>query len=229
MPDIKGLIGMLKFMLVGPFPDGSFGGVALNFSLTGIGMAVGFVLGLFIALGRLSKQKYISYPCLILVELTRATPLILIIFWFYFFIPNVLGKSVSIFFSSAVSISAYSAVYQSEIFRGGFQSISHGQLEAALSTGLKYYQVIFFIYIPQTIKIMLPSFASFFISLFKDTSVTYIIGIIELTQTSVIISQRVPERLVSAYALAGIIYFVFCYIMSRYSQKIERKMERYKY
>lgn len=229
MPDIKGFLGMLKFMLIGPFPDGSLGGVALNFSLTGIGMAIGFVLGLFIALGRLAKQKYISYPCLVLVELTRATPLILIIFWFYFFIPNVLGQSVSIFFSAAVSISAYSAVYQSEIFRGGFQSISHGQLEAALSTGLKYYQVIFFIYIPQTIKIMLPSFVSFFISLFKDTSVTYIIGIIELTQTSVIISQRVPERLITAYASAGIIYFVFCYIMSQYSKKIERNMERYKY
>lgn len=229
MLDYNNLLRFIKFLVVGPFPDGSLGGLAMNLSLTLICMLTGFFLGLCIALGRLSKRKIIKSLCFGFVEAVRSTPLLLIIFWFYFFIPNVLGKSISIFFSSIISLTVYSAAYQAEIFRGGFQSIPHGQVQGAMATGLNYLQVVMFILTPQTIKIMLPSFISFFISLFKDTSVTYIIGIIELTQTGVIISQRTPEKLFLSYACVGSLFFIFCYLLSIYARKLEKRMKKYRF
>lgn len=214
---------VIKMFLIGPFPQGPLGGLAINILLAVITMASGFILGLFLALGRISKNNIIRRIVTCVIEITRALPLLLIVFWFYFFIPLLAGRPLPILLSAFLSLTFYSAVNQAEIFRGGLMNINNGQWQVASSTGLSHYQCMVYVVLPQVLRMMLPSFVGFFISLFKDTSVIYIIGIIDLTQIGIMLSQREPDKLIFSYILVAMMYFVFCFILSYFAKKWEAK------
>lgn len=213
-----------KFYLIGAYPVGEIGGLVLNISMAILSLIISFIIGAFFGFGRLSCRRYISYPCSLYIETIRATPVILIIFWFYFFIPSILGKNISLFWSAVIALSIYATAYQAEIVRAGVLAVQKGQMEAALSCGMTRFQAIKTIILPQAFKKMIPSFVSFFISLFKDTSVTYIIGVIELTQTGIIVSQRQPDKMFAAYLCMAIGYFVVCYSMSHVARVLEKRL-----
>jgi polar amino acid transport system permease protein len=213
-----------KFYLIGPYPVGELGGLLLNIFMAVVSLIVSFFIGCILGLGRISRRHYIHYPCSIYIETVRATPLVMIIFWFYFFFPNVLGKPISVFWSAIISLSAYAAAYQAEIVRAGILAVPKGQIEAGLSCGMTRMQAIRVIVLPQAFKMMIPAFLSFFISLFKDTSVTYIIGMIELTQAGIIISQRQPDRMFAAYVCMATGYFIICYSMSHVARMMEKRL-----
>ncbi len=214
----------LKFYLIGAYPTGPAGGLFLNISIALICLIVSLLIGAMFGMGRLSCRKYISYPCIIYIETIRATPALLLIFWFFLFIPSVLGANISLFMSAVIALSIYSTAYQAEIVRAGILAVPRGQMEAALSSGMTRLQAARTIILPQAFRIMVPSFVSFFISLFKETSVTYIIGIIELTQTGIIISQRQPDRMFAAYICMAIGFFVVCFSMSRLARMLEKRL-----
>jgi polar amino acid transport system permease protein len=213
-----------KFYLIGLYPLGELGGLLLNILMAVVSLILSFFIGCILGLGRISRRYYIHYPCSIYIETVRATPLIMIIFWFYFFFPNVLGKPISVFWSAIISLSAYAAAYQAEIVRAGILAVPKGQIEAGLSCGMTRIQSIRIIVLPQAFKMMIPAFLSFFISLFKDTSVTYIIGMIELTQAGIIISQRQPDKMFAAYVCMAIGYFIICYSMSHIARMLEKRL-----
>lgn len=215
--------GNWKFYLIGAYPAGPIGGLFLNISMAVLCLSISFVIGAFFGLCRISCKRYISYPCILYIETIRATPVLLMVFWFYFFIPSVLGKDISLFWSAVIALSIYATAYQAEIIRAGVLAVPMGQMEAALSSGMARFQAIKTVILPQAFKMMLPSFVSFFISLFKDTSVTYVIGVIELTQTGIIISQRQPNRMFAAYICMAIGYFVVCYGMSHVARMLEKR------
>jgi len=215
--------GNWRFYFLGAYPRGPVGGLFLNISLAVFCLAISFFIGALFGLARLSYRKYISYPCIIYIEIIRATPVLLIVFWFYFFIPSILGKNVSIFWSAVISLSVYATAYIAEIVRAGVLAVPVGQMEAALATGMTRLQSLRLIILPQAFRMMIPSFVSFFISLFKDTSVTYIIGLIELTQAGIIISQRQPNRMFAAYVCVALGYFIFCFGMSHVARMLERR------
>lgn len=217
-------LGNWKFYLIGAYPVGQIGGLFLNISIAIICLSISFFIGAIFGFGRLSCRRYISYPCIIYIEAIRATPVLLIVFWFYFFIPSMLGKNISIFWSAVIALSIYATAYQAEIVRAGVLAVPVGQMEAALSSGMTRLQTIKIVIIPQAFKMMIPSFVSFFISLFKDTSVTYVIGVIELTQTGIIVSQRQPDRMFAAYICMAIGYFIVCYGMSHLARMLEKKL-----
>ncbi|ACL75982.1 amino acid ABC transporter permease [Ruminiclostridium cellulolyticum] len=224
LADIPNLI---KMFLIGPFPQGPLGGLAINVFLAVITMASGFILGLFLALGRISKNIVIRRIVTCVIEITRALPLLLIVFWFYFFIPLLAGRPLPILLSAYLSLTFYSAVNQAEIFRGGLTSIDKGQWQVASCTGLSHYQCMTYIILPQVLRMMLPSFVGFLISLFKDTSVIYIIGIIDLTQIGIMLSQREPDKLIFSYILVAMLYFILCFILSHFAKKWESKQARW--
>ena len=213
-----------RFYLMGAYPNGPLGGLLLNISLALVSLSISFFMGVIFGLGRLSHRWFIRYPCIGYIEVVRATPLIMIVFWFYFFFPTIMGKNISLFWSAVISLSIYAAAYQAEIVRAGVLAVQKGQMEAALSSGMTRFQAVRLIILPQAFKMMIPAFVSFFISLFKDTSVTYIIGVIELTQTGVIVSQRQPDRMFAAYLCVAIGYFVVCYSMSHLARMLERRL-----
>lgn len=214
----------INFYLVGPYPKGEMGGLMLNVIMAFLAITISFVFGAVLGYSRLSCRIYIKYPCIAFVEIIRSTPLIMIIFWFYFFLPYMLGGDVTIFWSAVVSLCVYAAAYQAEIVRAGIIAVPRGQLEAALTTGLSRYQAMRHIILPQAFKMMMPSFVSFFVSLFKDTSVTYIIGIIELTQAGIIVSQRQPDKMYDAYISMGIGFWAVSFTMSHLARMLEKKI-----
>ncbi len=213
-----------KFYLIGTYPVGELGGLLLNIVMALLSLTFGFFLACILGLGRISRRRYIYYPCTVYIETVRATPLIMIIFWFYFFFPNVLGKPVSLFWSAIISLSAYAAAYQAEIVKAGILAVSKGQIEAGIASGMTRWQSIRIIVLPQAFKMMIPAFMSFYISLFKDTSVTYIIGMIELTQTGIIISQRQPDKMLSAYLCMAFGFFTICYSISLIARALEKRL-----
>lgn len=217
----------IKMFLIGSFPQGELGGLAINILLALMTMISGFILGLFLALGRISKKVVIRKITTYIIEIVRSLPLILIVFWFYFMVPLFAGRPMPIFLSAYLSITLYSAVNQAEIFRGGFMNISKGQWQVASCMGLSRYQCILYIILPQTLRRMLPSFVGFLISLFKDTSVISVIGMIDLTQTGLILSQREPNKLVFSYIVMAGLYFIFCFVLSRIAKKMEIKQQEW--
>ena len=216
-------LNLIKMFLIGPYPNGSLGGLAINIFLAMTSMASGFVLGLFLALGRLSANRVVRGVVTLLIETTRALPLLLIVFWFYFFIPLLVGRPLPILLSVYLSFTFYSAVNQAEIFRGGLMNVNQGQRHVASCTGLSPYQCMRYIILPQVLKMMLPAFISFFVSLFKDTSVAYIIGVVDLTQIGIMLNQREPDKFLLSHMLIAVLYFVFCLFLSRYAKKWEKK------
>jgi polar amino acid transport system permease protein len=211
-----------KFYVIGAYPAGPLGGLFLNISMALVCLLISFFVGAVFGLGRLSCRRYIAYPCAMYIETIRATPALLLVFWFFFFIPSVLGRNVSLFWSSVIALSVYATAYQAEIVRAGVLAVPKGQMEAALSSGMTRGKALRTVILPQAFKMMIPSFVSFFISLFKETSVTYIIGVIELVQTGIIVSQRQPNRMFAAYICMGIGFFVICYGMSHVARMLER-------
>ncbi len=213
-----------NFYLLGPYPRGDIGGLMLNIIMAFLAIGISFSFGIILGYSRLSCRPYIKFPCIAYIELVRSTPLIMIIFWFYFFLPYIFGRNITIFWSAVISLCVYAAAYQAEIVRAGIMAVPRGQLEAALSTGMSRYGAMRHVILPQAFKMMLPSFVSFFVSLFKDTSITYIIGVIELTQTGIIISQRQPDRMLAAYVSMAIGFWVVCFTMSRLARRLEKRI-----
>jgi His/Glu/Gln/Arg/opine family amino acid ABC transporter permease subunit len=219
--------GNWKFYLVGSYPNGPVGGLAINIIIAILCLVFSFFLGAIFGFGRLSCRRYISYPCIMYIEFIRATPALLLVFWFFFFIPSVLGKNISLFWSSVISLTVYAAAYQAEIVRAGVLAVPKGQMEAALSSGMSRLQALINVVLPQAFRIMIPSFVSFFISLFKETAVVYIIGVVELIQTGVIISQRQPNRMFSAYLFMAFGFWIVCATMSHVARALEKRFGMY--
>jgi polar amino acid transport system permease protein len=214
----------IDFYLFGSYPKGDLGGLALNIILAILAIAISFLFGVALGYSRLSCRPYVKYPCVLYIETIRSTPLIMIIFWFYFFLPYLFGGSITIFWSAVISLSVYASAYEAEIVRAGIMAIPRGQLEAALSTGMSRYKAMRYVILPQAFRIMVPSFVSFFVSLFKDTSTAYIIGVIELTQAGIIVSQRQPDRIFSAYTMMGLGFWIVCFSISRLAKKLEERI-----
>lgn len=212
-----------KFYVVGTYPAGPMTGLALNILLAILSISIGFVFGVVLGLGRVSCRRYIKYPCSIFIDVVRSTPLLLIIFWAYFVLP-VVGFQLSLFWCSVVSLTVYATAYQAEIVRAGFLAVPFGQMDAALSTGMSRFQALMFVILPQAFRMMLPSFVSFFNSMFKNTSTVYIIGVVELTRTGIIISQLKPNRIFASYMVMAIGFWLVCYTLSYASEVLEKKM-----
>ena len=214
----------IKFYLLGPYPRGEVGGLALNMILAFLSLSISFIFGVLLGYTRLSCRMYFKLPCMAFIEIIRSTPLIMLIFWFYFFLPYVFGGNITIFWSAVISLSVYAAAYEAEIVRAGILAVPRGQLEAALTTGMSRYKAMRFVVLPQAFRIMVPSFVSFFVSLFKDTSTVFIIGVIELTQAGIIISQREPDKIYAAYMAMGIGFWCVCFSMSQVARMLEKRI-----
>jgi His/Glu/Gln/Arg/opine family amino acid ABC transporter permease subunit len=214
----------LKFHLLGAFPQGDIGGLLLNVILAVLSLGLSFLFGVIFGYSRLSSRLYVKIPCIAYIETIRAIPLIVIILSFYIVVPALTGIELSIFWSVIISLCIYAAAYQAEIVRSGISSVSGGQLEAALSTGLTRYESMGFVILPQAFRMMAPSFVSYTISLFKDTSTVFLIGMMDLTQTAVAVSKNQPEKAYGAYLTIAVGFFIVCYSLSLMAKKLEKRI-----
>jgi len=197
-------------------------GLLTTFELAVIGITGGMLLGIIVGMARLSSNKLIYYPATLFVNFFRSLPLLLVIFWFYFLVPLLAGRPMGDFFSASVAFVIFEASYFAEIIRAGIQSISKEQMQAAYSTGFTYGQTMRYIIIPQALRNMVPSLLTQAVVVFQDTSLAYVIGVKEFLRSASIVDAR-EMRSLELYAFIGVVYFIFCYSMSKLSKRLEAK------
>ncbi|HSE77849.1 MAG TPA: amino acid ABC transporter permease [Alphaproteobacteria bacterium] len=207
-----------------------WGGLPLTLMLATFGIALAFPLGIALALGRRSNMPAIQALCVVYIELIRGVPLISLLFMasvmFPLFLPE--GMTIDKLLRAQVAIIMFAAAYLAEVIRGGLQAIPKGQFEAADSLGLSYIHKTGKIILPQALKLVIPPLVNSFIGLFKDTSLVLIIGLFDLLNSAKasIIEPKWVGFGVEAYVFVSIIYFAFCFAMSKYSQELEATLAR---
>jgi general L-amino acid transport system permease protein len=224
------LIGILMWggVLGMPYVENErWGGLILTLLLTTFGVAFAFPLSILLALGRRSDMPVIRGLCVGYIELIRGVPLISLLFMASVMLPLFLPHGVTIdkLLRAQIAMIMFAAAYLAEVVRGGLQAIPKGQYDAAHALALPYWRRTFLIILPQALRISVPPLMNTFIAFFKDTSLVLIIGLFDLLST-VKISLNEPAWTgfgVEAYLFASIVYFVFCYSMSRYSQRLEHQ------
>ena len=144
------------YFLVGPYPKGPLGGLALTLLLASLGLLLALPLGLILGLGRVSPWAWIRLPITALVYVVRATPLLMVIFWAYFFLPSVTGIKTDQFATMLIALVVFDAAYLAEIVRAGIQGLPKGQVEAARSLGLSYLGAMRLVVLPQALRHMAP-------------------------------------------------------------------------
>ncbi len=202
-----------------------WGGLFLTLVLAAAGITMCFPLGVLLALGRRSQLPAIKWVSTIYIETIRGVPLITLLIMgsvlFPIFMPG--DFQLDKVLRAELALILFSAAYMAENVRGGLQAVPQGQVEAAQAVGLTYPKTMLFIVLPQALRAVIPAIVGQFISLFKDTSLVTIIGLLDLLgiARSVLANPTWQGRYIEVYLFVAAIYFVFCYAMSYVSQKIE--------
>jgi len=212
-----------------PVTTDQWGGLPLTIMLAAFGIVLAFPLSVLVALGRRANLPAIRTVCIVYVELIRGVPLISVLFMASFLFPLFMpiGKSPDVLIRVLVGITLFAAAYLAETVRGGLQAIPKGQIEAAQSLGLSYWQTQRKIVLPQALAMVIPGIMNIFIGIFKDTSLVTIVSLYELTGALALAlnsdADWRPFKL-EGYFFITLIYFVFCFSMSRYSLWIEKRL-----
>jgi len=206
-------------------------GMVFTLKLTVLSTAAALVLGTLLALMRLSSNRLLAACAGGYVNLMRALPLILIIFWFYFLVPYIVGWvlqagrpiAVGGFTSALVTFTLFEAAYFCEIMRAGIQSVPRGQVQAGQALGLGYARVMGHIVLPQALRNMTPVLLTQMIVVFQDTSLVYVLSLTDFLGAANNVAQR-DGRLVEMFVFAAVVYFIMSYAASRCVGILERRL-----
>ena len=208
---------------------GAWGGLSLTFIVSAFALILCFPVGMFLALGRRSNLPAIKYSSIGFIELWRGVPLITVLFMsavmFPMFLPD--GTYVDKLIRVLIAITLFEAAYMAEVIRGGLQALPRGQYDAAKSLGMGYWNMHFLVILPQALKLVIPGIANTFLALVKDTPLIFVVGLLELAGM-VNLAKTNPKWLgmaMEGYVFAGLVFWVICYAMSRYSQNLEKKLK----
>lgn len=205
-----------------------WGGLLLTFALAVVGIGLSFPLGVLLAIGRQSSYPVIKWFSVLYIEIVRGVPLITVIFAAQIILPIFLpeGMTIDRVIRAMVAFVLFTAAYLAEIVRGGLQAVGRGQEEAAKALGLNTVQILWLIILPQAIRAVIPAIVGQFISLFKDTSLVAIAGLLDLAgiANSVISQQEFLGRQNEVLVFIAAIYFVGCYAMTYASRRLEKRL-----
>ena len=206
-----------------------WGGITLNILLAVAGITLSLPIGIALALGRRSNLPVVKLLCVVFIEVFRGVPLITLLFMSQVLVPLAFPEDLkpNSLIRAAIVITLFSAAYMAENIRGGLQALHPGQEEAARALGLPGWQTTLFISLPQAIRNVIPAIVGQFISLFKDTSLVYIIGMLDVVEISRAFIQGNTEYLSSArelFIFLALVFWVFTYSMSYVSGRVERNL-----
>jgi general L-amino acid transport system permease protein len=245
IPKVKGKPWLIGFMLIAYpiiayylFLGGAFGleyvetsrwgGLMLTLILAGAGIVAALPLGIVLALGRRSSMLMVRTLCVVFIEFWRGVPLITVLFMSSVMLPLFLPEGVNFdkLLRALIGIILFESAYMAEVVRGGLQAIPAGQYEAAKSLGLSYGKSMALIILPQALKLVIPGIVNTLIALFKDTTLVLIIGLFDLLAI-IQAAYADPKWLgfaIEGYVFAAGVFWIFCFGMSRYSQRLERRL-----
>lgn len=207
-----------------------WGGLMLTIIVSYVGMVVSLPLGVVLALGRRSTMPGVRIVCVTFIEFARGVPLITVLFMASVMLPLFLPPGVTFdkLLRALIGVAVFASAYMAEVIRGGLQAVPKGQYEGAKALGLGYWQMMRLVILPQAIRIVIPGIVNTFIGLFKDTSLVYIIGLFELLGTVrnsfANPEWSTPQTPATGLFFAAIVFWVFCFGMSQYSQYTERRL-----
>ena len=218
---IEGIPGMQPVSVI------HWGGITLNILLAVAGITLSLPIGIALALGRRSNLPVVKLLCVVFIEVFRGVPLITLLFMSQVLVPLAFPEDLkpNSLLRAAIVITLFSSAYMAENIRGGLQAIHPGQVEAARALGLPGWQTTLFISLPQAIRNVIPAIVGQFIALFKDTSLVYIIGMLDIVEISRAFIQGNTEYLSSAkelFIFLALVFWVFTYSMSYVSGRVER-------
>ena len=207
----------------------AWGGLSLTFIISIFALLFCFPIGTFLALGRRSSYPVIRYSCIGFIEFWRGVPLITVLFMasvmFPMFLPS--GTFIDKLIRVIVAITLFESAYMAEVVRGGLQALPKGQYDAAKSLGMGYWRMNFLVIMPQAIKLVIPGIANTFLALVKDTPLILVVGLLELVGM-IDMAKTNPKWLgfaAEGYVFAGFVFWIICYSMSRYSQRLEERFK----
>jgi len=219
--DFAVIAANFKFLIVQGFLGvGAFAGGTLRLAVPAI--VLGFALGIVVGLARLARAPWIRVPATLYVEFFRGVPLVMVIFWMWFVIPQVLRLPIPEYGVALTAFVIFEAAYFGEIVRAGVQSVARGQVEAATAVGLTQPQTMRFVVLPQALRNMAPSLVTQMIVLFKDTSLASIIGYVDLTKAAQIVNNREIKPF-ELYLFIAVVYWICTYSMSSVARRLERR------
>jgi polar amino acid transport system permease protein len=210
--------------LVGQYPHGPIGGLTMTLFMAATALTFCFPFAIALALARLSRYRWLSRIATAIVHTVRGLPLIMFIFWTYFFSPLVIGRAVGGVETLIIALVVYEAAYLSEIIRAGIEGLPKGQFEAAAALGLGYWTTTFKIVLPQALHNMLPSMVSQFVSTIKETSLGYVISAHEVTFAASQVNNVLLTQPFEVYAILALTYFVLCFALTSLARTIERRI-----
>lgn len=206
-----------------------WGGLMLTLVIAAVGIAGALPLGILLALGRRSDMPAIRVICVTFIEFWRGVPLITVLFMSSVMLPLFLPEGLSFdkLMRALIGVILFQSAYIAEVVRGGLQAIPKGQYEAAAAMGLGYWRMMGLVILPQALKMVIPGIVNTFIALFKDTSLVIIIGLFDLLNS---IKQATTDpawlgMATEGYVFAALVFWIFCFGMSRYSLHLERKLD----
>lgn len=214
----------IMHFLVGRYPNGPIGGLSLTLYLAVVSLIFSFIGGLILGLMCVSSRRLIRYPTKVVVNAVRGVPLLMVIFWMYFAMPLLTGGRVPESWTIIAALSLFTSAYMSQIVQAGIEGIPRGQTEAALSTGLHPLHALLFVVLPQALRNMIPSFVNQFVSMIKDTSLAFIVGVAELTQVATQVNNRSMIYPAEIFLFIAVVYFIICFSFTTLSRWLEKRL-----
>jgi general L-amino acid transport system permease protein len=210
-----------------PVSSEQWGGLTLTILLTDIAMFAAFPIGLALVFGRLSRRGGVRILSIGLIETIRGVPLIAVLYLATLLFPLMLpaGSSIDKLARATGAIALFAGAYLAEVLRSGIEAVPHGQIEAASALGLSWSKIMRLVVLPQAVKVALPSIVTLTIGILLDTTLVVVIGIFELLNAARAAAND-PDwlgRFDEAYAFAGLVYFLICLALSRFSRRLERR------
>ncbi|MFT3820299.1 MAG: amino acid ABC transporter permease [Rubrivivax sp.] len=224
MIDILENYGLM--LLVGQFPQGPLGGLTLTLVLAVTGLVAAFPLAVLMGVARTSPIRAVRAPAAVIVHGVRGLPVLMLIFWAYFIVPLIVGRTVSGITTVICALVVYELAFLGEVVRAGIEAIPKGQVEAARSLGMSYGQSMRKIILPQALVQMTPSILSQFINLIKNTSLGYIISVNELTYAAYQVNAQLLTRPFEVYLILALTYFLICWLLGLGVNQLEKSINR---
>jgi His/Glu/Gln/Arg/opine family amino acid ABC transporter permease subunit len=198
-------------------------GIQATLLVTAAALSLGMVVGLLVALGRLSRRSWLYGPATAYIEVFRNTPALVQLIWMYYCLPILTGINMSAAMSATLALAVNGAAYIAEIIRGGIQGVDRGQVEAARTLGLSYAQTMRKIVLPQAFRRMIPPFVNESVALLKFSSLVSVLGVADLTYQAQVLSTT-TFRPIEIFTFIAVVYFGLCTAMSYLARRLELRL-----
>jgi glutamate/aspartate transport system permease protein len=197
-------------------------GLGVTLELTALTLLGGLILGTPLAVARSAQARIPRYIAIVIIEIVRGSPILMLIFWVYFLLPRVIGTSIGAYTAGLVALVTFNAAYSAEIIRAGIQSVDRGNIEAGRATGLTWYQIVRYIILPQAFSNMKPALMSQAVMVYKTTSLIFVIGVVDFFRAATIVNNR-EFKSFEIFTFVALVYFIPCTIISRWSRGMEMR------